>query len=53
LVILSGTALRHYVPEICRYSLTGGHGNVADSWVGTGQNQPINPNQLGNAIGRR
>ncbi|MBZ9962945.1 YidB family protein [Mesorhizobium sp. BR1-1-2] len=28
-----------------------GHGNVADSWVGTGQNQPINPNDLGNAIG--
>jgi uncharacterized protein YidB (DUF937 family) len=28
-----------------------GHGNVADSWVGTGQNQPINPNDLGNALG--
>ncbi|AZO55031.1 MAG: DUF937 domain-containing protein [Mesorhizobium sp.] len=28
-----------------------GHGNVADSWVGTGQNQSINPNELGNAIG--
>ena len=28
-----------------------GHGNVADSWVGTGQNQPINANELGNAIG--
>ncbi|TPK56793.1 MULTISPECIES: YidB family protein [unclassified Mesorhizobium] len=28
-----------------------GHGNVADSWVGTGQNQPINANDLGNAIG--
>lgn len=28
-----------------------GHGNVADSWVGTGQNQPINANDLGSAIG--
>ena len=28
-----------------------GHGNVADSWVGTGQNQPINANELGKAIG--
>ncbi|MBZ9740417.1 MULTISPECIES: YidB family protein [unclassified Mesorhizobium] len=28
-----------------------GHGNVADSWVGTGQNQSINANDLGNAIG--
>lgn len=28
-----------------------GHGSVADSWVGTGQNQPINPNDLGSAIG--
>ncbi|UDL90886.1 YidB family protein [Mesorhizobium sp. PAMC28654] len=28
-----------------------GHGNVADSWVGTGQNQPINPSDLGSALG--
>ncbi|MCV3209580.1 YidB family protein [Mesorhizobium sp. YC-39] len=28
-----------------------GHGNTADSWVGTGQNQPINANDLGNALG--
>jgi len=28
-----------------------GHGNVADSWVGTGQNQSINANDLGNALG--
>ncbi|QPC93259.1 YidB family protein [Mesorhizobium sp. INR15] len=28
-----------------------GHGNVADSWVGTGQNQPINANDLGSALG--
>jgi uncharacterized protein YidB (DUF937 family) len=28
-----------------------GHGNVADSWVGTGQNQSINANDLGSAIG--
>ncbi|WP_137934375.1 YidB family protein [Mesorhizobium comanense] len=28
-----------------------GHGNVADSWVGTGQNQSINANDLGAALG--
>ena len=28
-----------------------GHGNAADSWVGTGQNQPINANDLGRALG--
>ena len=28
-----------------------GHGDVAKSWVGTGQNQPISPNQLGSALG--
>ena len=28
-----------------------GHGNAADSWVGTGQNQSINANDLGTAIG--
>jgi uncharacterized protein YidB (DUF937 family) len=28
-----------------------GHGNTADSWVGTGQNQPINANDLGTALG--
>jgi uncharacterized protein YidB (DUF937 family) len=28
-----------------------GHGNVADSWVGSGQNQPINANDLGTALG--
>jgi uncharacterized protein YidB (DUF937 family) len=28
-----------------------GHGNVIDSWVGPGQNQPIEPNQLHQALG--
>ncbi|WP_292128254.1 YidB family protein, partial [Mesorhizobium sp.] len=26
-------------------------GGVADSWVGTGQNRPINANDLGSALG--
>ncbi|MDH6229571.1 uncharacterized protein YidB (DUF937 family) [Mesorhizobium soli] len=29
-----------------------GQGSTADSWVGTGQNQPISPNDLGQAIGQ-
>ena len=28
-----------------------GHGEVAKSWVGTGQNQPIPPGSLGSALG--
>jgi len=29
----------------------GGLGEVADSWVGTGQNLPISPDQLGSVLG--
>ncbi len=29
-----------------------GQGEVADSWVGTGANAPIEPHQLGNALGQ-
>jgi uncharacterized protein YidB (DUF937 family) len=29
-----------------------GHGDVADSWVGTGSNRRIEPDQLDNALGR-
>ena len=29
----------------------GAHGNLANSWIGTGQNQPISPGQLGTTLG--
>jgi uncharacterized protein YidB (DUF937 family) len=29
----------------------GGLGDVANSWIGTGQNQPVTPKQLGPALG--
>ena len=29
----------------------GGLGNLANSWVGSGQNQPVSPGQLGSALG--
>jgi uncharacterized protein YidB (DUF937 family) len=29
----------------------GGYGNVIDSWIGTGQNQPVSPGQLGSVLG--
>jgi len=29
----------------------GGLGNAVNSWVGTGQNQPVSPGQLGSALG--
>lgn len=28
-----------------------GQGKVADSWIGSGPNQPVSPGQLGNALG--
>ncbi len=30
-----------------------GHGDVANSWVGPGQNAPIEPTQLGSALGQQ
>ena len=29
----------------------GGLGNVTNSWIGSGQNQPVSPNQVGSALG--
>jgi uncharacterized protein YidB (DUF937 family) len=29
----------------------GGLGNAANSWIGSGQNQPVHPGQLGSALG--
>ncbi|MFY9841048.1 MAG: YidB family protein, partial [Xanthobacteraceae bacterium] len=29
----------------------GGLGNQTNSWVGSGQNQPVSPSQLGQALG--
>jgi uncharacterized protein YidB (DUF937 family) len=29
----------------------GGLGNLINSWIGPGQNQPVSPNQLGPALG--
>ena len=28
-----------------------GQGKVADSWIGTGPNEPVSPGQVGNALG--
>ena len=30
-----------------------GHGNIANSWVASGQNTPIQPGQLGSALGQQ
>ena len=29
-----------------------GHGQTVDSWIGTGPNQPIQPGQIGGALGQ-
>lgn len=31
----------------------GGLGDAADSWIGTGQNKPVEPGQLGSALGQQ
>jgi uncharacterized protein YidB (DUF937 family) len=32
---------------------TAGHGDTVKSWLGPGQNQPIQPGQLGSALGQK
>jgi uncharacterized protein YidB (DUF937 family) len=32
---------------------TAGHGDVVNSWVGSGPNQPIQPSQVGSALGQQ
>jgi uncharacterized protein YidB (DUF937 family) len=32
---------------------TAGHGDIVSSWLGSGPNQPIQPNQVGSAIGQQ
>jgi uncharacterized protein YidB (DUF937 family) len=37
--------------ELIKQFQQSGHGDAAQSWVGTGQNQTISPDDLGNALG--
>jgi uncharacterized protein YidB (DUF937 family) len=47
----AGTILSGGLNDLLKQLQESGHGEVAKSWVGTGQNQPISPKDLGSALG--
>jgi uncharacterized protein YidB (DUF937 family) len=47
----AGGVLSGGLDELIKQFQQSGHGDAAQSWVGTGQNQTISPDDLGNALG--
>jgi uncharacterized protein YidB (DUF937 family) len=47
----AGSVISGGISDLLRQFQQSGHGEVADSWVGTGQNKPISPDDLGRALG--
>ncbi len=47
----AGTVLSGGLNDLLKQLQESGHGEVAKSWVGTGQNHPISPKDLGSALG--
>ena len=47
----AGSVLSGGLSDLVRQFQQSGHGEVADSWVGTGQNKAISPDDLANALG--
>jgi uncharacterized protein YidB (DUF937 family) len=47
----AGTVLSGGLNDLLKQLQESGHGEIAKSWVGTGQNQPISPKDLGSALG--
>jgi uncharacterized protein YidB (DUF937 family) len=47
----AGTILSGGLNDLLKQLQDSGHGEVAKSWVGTGQNQTISPKDLGSALG--
>ncbi len=47
----AGAVLSGGLSDILKKLQESGHGTAANSWVGTGPNQPISPNDIGNALG--
>jgi uncharacterized protein YidB (DUF937 family) len=47
----AGTILSGGLNDLLKQLQDSGHGEVAKSWVGTGQNQPISPKDLSSALG--
>jgi uncharacterized protein YidB (DUF937 family) len=47
----AGAVLSGGLGDILKKLQESGHGTAANSWVGTGANQAISPNDIGNALG--
>jgi uncharacterized protein YidB (DUF937 family) len=47
----AGTVLSGGLGDLLKQLQQGGHGETANSWVGKGQNKPIAPGDLANALG--
>lgn len=47
----AGTILSGGLNDLLKQLQDSGHGEIAKSWVGTGQNQPISPKDLSSALG--
>jgi uncharacterized protein YidB (DUF937 family) len=47
----AGSTLTSGLSNLINDLQNAGHGQAAQSWVGTGPNQPIPPNELANALG--
>jgi uncharacterized protein YidB (DUF937 family) len=47
----AGTILGGGLSDLLKQLQQSGHGDVADSWVGTGPNKSISPNELAQALG--
>lgn len=47
----AGSVLSGGLNDLLKQFQQGGHSDTANSWVGTGPNKPIEPNDLANALG--
>src|SRR5690242_2884387 len=47
----AGSVISGGLGDLMKQLQQGGHGDTANSWVGTGQNKAIAPNDLANALG--
>jgi uncharacterized protein YidB (DUF937 family) len=47
----AGSVISGGLGDLLRQFQDSGHGDAANSWVGTGANQPISPGDLGRALG--
>lgn len=47
----AGSVISGGLGDLLRQFQDSGHGDAANSWVGTGPNQPISPGDLGRALG--